>query len=95
MTLQHIFTVIGIVIGIACAPIHIISVFMKNRFSAYIFYTGILLHILLFVSLFLAKISLSVITLVFMGSVCIYTVSSYVKHSLNIRAEEEKRNNDI
>ena len=67
---------IGIVIFIACLVMHILPLFSKRR--SLFGYIGISLHTLMLIALFLGGAELSLVLLLYMASVMVYSAVCYL-----------------
>ena len=86
LTNEALYTVIGITGGAICA-LHFVSVLTKGISAKIAQYVNIFLHIILFCVLLLSDAKIDVAVTVFMASVFLYVLISFIKYE----AEKRKR----
>ena len=72
------FIIISSGLGTCALFLHILRLVLKNRVKTVLRFTNLVLHILLFVSLFLSGATLDIILLVFMALATVYFLIEYI-----------------
>ena len=84
---MNIFSVMFLVTLIAVFIFHFLSVFMKENIAKIVIYANIALHIVMFFELLLIRVSLEMLAIIFMSSLLIYLLLSFIRYKKSLQKE--------